>query len=184
MQTCSRHGSLYRSNVVRYSFHLTCLYGTDLCCTYLLAHLSLCLWPCEGHRANACLRLADGQVCGPTALTKLLSAWKAKTFREVVSSLLLIVVLRGFCYRPFWLNRIFHRKSSIKKIPPEPASTFLENFLFSPGGNLYWDWFLCTFARLEMRVSRVTRWHVSFDFWTLTSTISHWIPCDAMSSWW
>ena len=72
MQACSRHGSLYRSNVVRYSFHLTCLYGTDLCCTYLLAHLSLCLWPCEGHRANECLRLADGQVCGPTALTKLL----------------------------------------------------------------------------------------------------------------
>ena len=31
--------------------------------------------------------------------------WKPKASREVVSSLLLIVVLRGFCYRPFWSLR-------------------------------------------------------------------------------
>lgn len=113
--------------------------------------------------------------------------WKVKASREVVSSLFLIVVLRGFCYRPFWLNwlnRIFHCKSSIKKNPSGTSQYISWELSFFPRRQLVLRWVFRTFARLEMRVSRVTRWHVSFDFWKLTSTISHWMPSDAMASWW
>ena len=175
MQACSRYGSLYRSNVVRYSFHLTCLYGPDLCSTYLLAHLSLCLWPCEGQPANEFLRLVDGLVCGSNALTKVLCvSLKTQSFSRSSQVTLVgcCVVLSGLCYPPF-----DYCNSSIVKLPPEPASTISwELSFFFSGGYLCWDVFsvFCTVGDVSLQGSKMAR-----IIWLLNAHFKH-FPLDAM----